>query len=82
MKFYLTHLTFSDIQRSEYSAKTPADGAKMEFVGLNVPVMDMRGSAKPIGPERRNSSAIDLVHNLRPQEIVGKMPDYERGNLP
>ena len=40
-KNYLTRLTFSDIQR-KYSAKTPAENAKMEFVGLNVPVMDMR----------------------------------------
>lgn len=31
MKLYPTRLTFADIQRSEYSAKTPAEGAKMEF---------------------------------------------------
>ncbi len=30
-KLYPTRLTFSDIQRSEYSAKTPIEGAKMEF---------------------------------------------------
>ncbi len=40
-KLYLTRLTFSDIQRSEF-AKTPAEDAQMEFVGLNVPVIDMR----------------------------------------
>lgn len=40
-KLYLTHLTFSDIQRKEF-AKTPAEDAQMEFVGMNVPVMDMR----------------------------------------
>lgn len=43
-KLYLTHLTFSDIQREEFSAKRsePAEGALLEFVGMNVPVMDMR----------------------------------------
>lgn len=34
-KLYLTRLTFSDIQRSEYSAKTPAEDAKMEFPDLD-----------------------------------------------
>lgn len=44
MKLYPTRLTFSDIQRSEFSAKRsePAEGALLEFVGMNVPVMDMR----------------------------------------
>ena len=78
-KLYLTHLTFSDIQRKEF-AKTPAEDAKMEFVGLNVPVMDMRHY--PIGRERRNSRVIGRDHDPRVYEIVGKVPDYERGGLP
>ena len=43
-KLYLTHLTFPDLQREEFSAKRsePAEGALLEFVGMNVPVMDMR----------------------------------------
>lgn len=78
-KLYLTHLTFSDIQRKEF-AKTPAEDAKMEFVGLNVPVMDMRHY--PIGRERRSSRAIGREHDQRVYEIVGKVPMYERGDLP
>lgn len=35
MKFYSTRLAFPDIQRSEYSAKMPAEGAKMEFPELD-----------------------------------------------
>lgn len=78
-KLYLTHLTFSDIQRKDF-AKTPAEDAKMEFVGLNVPVMDMRHY--PIGRERRASRAIGCGRDPRVQEIVGRCPEYERAGLP
>lgn len=57
MKLYPTRLTFSDIQREEFSAK-------------------------PIGRERRASRAIGREHDPRVQEIVGKVPDHERGGLP
>lgn len=82
MKLYLTHLTFPDLQREEFSAKRsePAGGALLEFVGLNVPVMDMRHC--PIGRERRASRAIGRDRDPRVYEIVGKVPDHERGDLP
>lgn len=81
-KLYPTHLTFSDIQREEFSAKRsePAEGALLEFVGMNVPVMDMRHY--PIGRERRASRAIGREHDPRVYEIVGNVPDHERGGLP
>lgn len=82
MKLYLTRLTFPDLQREEFSAKRsePAEGALLEFVGLNVPVMDMRHY--PIGRERRSSRAIGRDHDPRVYECVPRVNQYERGDLP
>ena len=74
MKFYSTRLTFSDIQRSEYSAKTPAEGAKMEFPEAskkNLSSIDMRKYAK--------SRSIHQHRDPKKDEFVPKVPDFERG---
>lgn len=78
-KLYLTKLQFHDIQRKEF-AKMPAEDAKMEFVGMNVPVMDMRHY--PIGRERRTSRIIGRETDQRYHECVPVVPMYERGDLP
>ena len=79
-KLYPTRLTFADIQRSEYSAKTPAPDAKMEFPELNVPAIDLR--YHPIARERRASRAIRRDRDPRVREFVPKVPDHERAGLP
>lgn len=41
-KLYPTRLTFSDIQRDEYSHNAgAAPDAKMEFADMNVPIIDL-----------------------------------------
>ena len=41
-----------------------------------------KNSAKPIGRERRASRAIGREHDPRVYEIVGRCPEFERGDLP
>ncbi len=41
-KLYLTRLTFADIQQKDFAEREVAEDGMMEFVGLNVPVMDIR----------------------------------------
>lgn len=40
------------------------------------------GICTPIGRERRSSRAIGREHDPRVYEIVGNVPDHERGGLP
>ena len=83
MKLYPTRLTFSDIQHSKYSpASTPAPApdALLEFVDTS-----RRDASEPVDHDRKGERmyyARRLGYKPAPIEVIPKIPQYERGDLP
>ena len=81
MKLYPTRLTFSDIQRSgDAPASTPAPDTLLEFV--DTPHHD---ASEPVDRDRKGEReyyARRLGYRPAPVEVIPKIPQYERGDLP
>ena len=80
-KLYLTRLTFSDIQRSEYTNNPgPAPDALLEFVDTS-----RHNASEPVDYDRKGERtyyARNLGYRPAPVEVIPKIPQYERGDLP
>lgn len=102
MKFYSTLLTFSDIQRPEFSKQpsTPAPDALIEFPDIddvkdellrNGMFRNRERDGLPISgsnadmadqPGERTYYARCLGYRPAPIEVIPKIPQHERGDLP
>ena len=83
MKLYTTRLTFPDIQRSEYTPpSTPTPDAQMDFPDIDT---SRHNASDPVDHDRKGERAY-YAHRLgyrpAPVEVVSKIPQYERGDLP